>query len=168
MSATADPLADLDPEDRVDVALYCRTATTTASAIERYSARLDELAAADVLGDLDVTPWPARIDLGGDRHGDLVDACDRFEAWAEATGVDLGPAFERQTFESEFTGERRQTLVTPVASLAVRVDGDLAAVYPHTVGDRTRTVEDGIETLRAVGQLAPSGGSTVVMGRSDD
>lgn len=161
------PIPSIDPDDGLDVELYCRASTTTASAVERYTSRIEDLREDGVVADASVTTWPSRIDLAtGD--DDLVAAYERFEEWAEDNGLTLRPAFDRKEFASEFTGERRRVLVTPVACLAAYDGDDLAAVYPHTGVDRTRTVEDALEALAAAARPGHGGGSTGAVEFSDD
>ncbi|PSQ15420.1 hypothetical protein BRD00_14080 [Halobacteriales archaeon QS_8_69_26] len=161
------PLPDAAPDDGLDVELFCRASTTTASAVDRYANRLEDLREDGVVADIDVTTWPSRIDFSTGQD-DLVDACERFEEWAEGEDVTLRPAFDRKEITSEFTGESRRMLVTPVACLAAYDGEDLVAVYPHTDVDRTRTVEDALDGLAATATPSAGSGSASAVEYPDD
>lgn len=150
-----------DPE-RIEVELYCRAATTTAAAVDRYHTELSRLETGDVVDDVELVTWPSRVELSAGAESRVAEAYDRFAEWADDAGLRLAPAFDVESYESEFTGERGTALVTPIAAIATHVDGDLAAVYPHVDDGEIVDVEDGIEHLRTAGGSAPDGGDTSV------
>jgi hypothetical protein len=146
-----------DPEP-IEVELYCRASTTTAAAIDRYHTELSGLETADVVDDVEVVTWPSRVELSAGAESRVAEAYDRFAEWADEAGLRLAPAFDVESYESEFTGETGTALVTPIAAVATYVDGDLAAVYPHVEDGEIVDVEDGIERLQSEGGAAPDGG----------
>lgn len=134
----------------IDVELYCRTRTTTASAVDRYHDGLQRLRTMGAVDGVGVTSWSSRVELRASNDTEAASAYREFSAWAEAEGVDLEPAFNVQDYESEFTGEKGTALITPVACVAAYDDEDeLVAVYPHVDGGDVVTVEDGIEELES-------------------
>lgn len=145
--------------ERIDVELYCRASTATAAAVDRYHGELSTLEAAGVVEDVDVVTWPSRIELSAGAESDVAEAYDRFAEWADEAGLRLAPAFDVESYESEFTGETGTALVTPIAAVATYEDGDLAAVYPHVDDGEIVDVEDAIEDLRSEAGAGVDGGS---------
>lgn len=140
---------DTNDTEVIEAQLYCRTSTSTAAAVDRYHDELARLRSMGVVDEVDVTSWSSRVDLGGSSDDVAASAFEEFSEWGEDEDVALEPAFNVQTYESEFTGESGTRLITPVACLAVYRDGDLVDVYPHVDGGEVRTVEDGIEEIEA-------------------
>jgi hypothetical protein len=150
-----------DPE-RLELKLYCRASTTTAAAIDRYHTELSRLERSDVVDDVEVVTWPNRIELSAGAESRVAEAYDRFAGWADDANRRLAPAFDVESYESEFTGETGTALVTPIAALATYADGELVAVYPHVEDGDIVDVEDGIERLQSGTDAAPDGGSASV------
>lgn len=108
--------------------------------------RLRDLAETDVVDDIRRKSWEKRAP---------VDDCDRtlrdtylsFSAWAQETGRSISPFFRTRECYSPEHGERTDWLVMPALCLAVYDGDELTAVYPHTEGDETKTVEDGVDEL---------------------
>ena len=146
--------------DEVRVEVYCRPSTDAVVPLDCHHGRLTRLSRAGVVDELAVDSWPGRVSLPpADAPADLsrerreaVRTRATFGEWADEAGVALGPAFGRRSYESAITGESGELFRFPVVGLAVRVDGDLAAVYPHE-DDGAVTVEEGIDRL-AVGEPA--------------
>lgn len=131
----------------LEVSLYCRASTSTATAVDRYHDDLDRLRSRGPIDGIDVVTWPSRVELRSSADDEAVRAYEEFSAWADENDLDLEPAFNVREYESEFTGEKGTALVTPVACLAVYRDGELTDVYPHVDDGEVRTVEDGIESI---------------------
>ncbi len=140
--------------DEVYVAVYCRPTTDAVAPLSSHHERLSRLSRAGVIDALAVEEWPSLVsvvpadtpeNLPGERTT-AVRVRRRFEEWANGAGVDLGPAFGHRAYESATTGESGELYRFPVVALAVHVDGDLAAVYPHE-DDGPGTVETGIDRL---------------------
>lgn len=95
-----------------------------------------------------VHAWPGEITLNEETpHTEAVEAFKQFEAWADRHDVSIRPPFTAQMRSSNITGEERTVIVTPVMSVAVSVDDQLANVFPHRDGDRQYGVGDAIEAL---------------------
>lgn len=145
--------------DEVRVEVYCRQTTDAVVPLDRHHRRLVRLSRAGVVDDLSVKGWPGRVSLApGDsgetlprERSEAVRTRQIFEEWADREDVALGPAFGRREYDSTFTDESGEVLRFPVVALAVYVDGDLSAVYPHE-DDGPVTVERGIDRLAAGGQ----------------
>lgn len=152
----------------VEVELFCRASTTTASAIDRYHGDLTSLEATGVVDDVEVVTWPSRIELSTGSESRGARAYDEFVEWADRTGRRLAPAFDVESYESTFTGESGTALVTPIACVAAYRDGDLAAVFPHVEDGEVVDVEDGIERLREWDDSGPERRSRAVVAGTQD
>jgi hypothetical protein len=144
---------DPDPDANLRIELYGRVSGNVVRTVVDYRDRLEALATEGALDDVELVPWPDRVELTEDEH-DTVAAYERFGEWAEETGTELGPAFTVQTYESEYLGHVGTTLMTPVACAAVFEDDDLVAVYPHEDGGDVYTVEDAVSTLETMAVTA--------------
>ena len=114
---------------------------------------LQTLEAEGVIDGLVLHYWPSKVELSADPpHSEAIDAYERFEMWADANDVEISPPFSVRTRSSEITGEERTVLSTPVVCLAIYEAGRLVGVYPHSDGDRTRSVGEAIAAIRT-GQL---------------
>lgn len=109
---------------------------------------LETLVDEGTLDELSTREWPKRVPVG-DCDGVVRDAYLAYSAWADAAGVSLAPFFATRECYSAEAGTHIDWLVVPAFALAIRVDGDLAAVYPHSDGTETASVEDGIDLLRS-------------------
>lgn len=131
--------------------IICYTRPTNgASAIDASIKALQRCEASGLIDALLFRTWPPELSLSeGDAASESRAAFERFRAWAVRDGVSICPPFEAVTHRSTITGEQRRVLHTPLLCLAFYAGTELAAVYPHTDGDRrTKTVPDVIETLR--------------------
>jgi hypothetical protein len=84
----------------------------------------------------------------------VLDDYERFRTWADNDGVSLEPAFARRTRTTLGGDGPVAFLLLPVVCLAVRVDGDLVTVAPHSTGATAYTVTDAlsdVETLPHAG-----------------
>lgn len=143
------PLSDASPGGPIHATLYCRPSTSTASAIDRYCDRLEQLRDRGIVDAVEVREWTTRVSLDGSAETSTERAYERLTDWASDNGVTLEPAFSVRTNESAFTGEARMYLVTPIACLALEGDDGLLVVYPHAVDGDVYTVEDGLALLAA-------------------
>lgn len=92
------------------------------------------------------TAWPNRTPVA-DPEGNVRDVYLSFREWADEQGYSLSPFFQiRECYTADSEGWT-DWLVTPAMCLAVYEDGRLSAVYPHTDGSETRTVQDGLQAL---------------------
>ncbi|AQL44385.1 hypothetical protein BV210_17415 [Halorientalis sp. IM1011] len=120
----------------------------------RVQGRLQSLSAAGVIAALSVRRWPHRVTVGDADARREFALYREFEAWADAHGVRLAPAFERHDCHNSFTDSHYTTVVLPVTCLALYDDEDLIAVYPHSSEAGIRTVLDGVSMLEAESGLA--------------
>ena len=135
----------IETEGETRVVLYTRNELPPPAEeqCELVYSRLQEL--ADV-SDIERTEWDKRTPVDG-CDTDLRDTYLAFTNWASETGRELTPFF--RTRECYTPEQERHTdwLVMPALCLAVYDDGNLTAVYPHTDGTETKTVEDGVDEL---------------------
>jgi hypothetical protein len=115
---------------------------------ETVRGTLESLQAEGTLDELSRREWPKRVPIE-DCDSDVRDTYLAYTAWADAAGVSLAPFFATRSCYSPDAGTHTDWLVVPAFALAIRVDGDLAAVYPHSDGTETASVEDGIDRLRS-------------------
>jgi hypothetical protein len=147
-----------DDTEPKTVELYCRASTTTATAVDRYHTELSSLSAAGAIDDVEVVTWPNRIELSAGAQSEVAKAYERFAEWADEAGLRLAPAFDVESYESEFTGNSGTALVTPIAAVAVYEGDDLDAVYPHVADGEVVDVEDAIDALRTGSSPQSEGG----------
>lgn len=131
-------------QQRVELVVRDDLPNPIESRLERLSDRLDQLVAASDIDSYTIRRWS--------KHQSFDAAASRyhtFREWAADAGVQLSPGFDSRACYSMATGECEQSLVVPVACLAV-YDGDaIDAVYPH-VGTEPRTIEDGLDVLSGI------------------
>lgn len=113
-------------------------------------ARVDELAATDTLAAVDVADCSksAAAREPASRSAALA-AFETFEDWAERTGVDLGPAFDRRSRSSLLSGYSHEVVVFPVLCLALYEANNLQGVFPCVHGQDVYTVQDCLDALEA-------------------
>lgn len=105
---------------------------------------LESLADREVLEDVAVETWDARVPVegGADRiNREAYDAYAAFREWAEARGRSLEPYFRVRE------SDRGEVLVLPIMCLAVESDEGVEAVYPSETDEEKATVLDGIAAL---------------------
>jgi hypothetical protein len=132
----------------VAVALYVRSDLPGPSQhrAEAVLARLRALSGDGPVGDLTHETWPKRVPVA--RCDSAVrDVYLAWSDWARDAGVALQPYFDTRECYCPEAEDYTDWLVVPAIAMSVRVDGDLAAVYPHEDGDATVSVEDGIDAL---------------------
>ncbi|WP_299333112.1 HTH domain-containing protein [Haloplanus sp.] len=110
-----------------------------------------EYADAGLVDGYSIDIWPDRIRLG-DTEGSaaVIDDYERFRAWADNDGVSLEPAFEHRTRTTMAGDDPDAFLVLPVVCLAVRVDGDLVTVAPHTTDTTAYTAADALSDVESL------------------
>ena len=150
------------PDGDVSVSLFTRESLPGPSSrrADAVSARLEALAADGSVQAVERQTWPKRVP---------VDDCDfrvrdvylEWTDWARREDVSLRPFFATRECYDPAAGDVTDWLVVPAIALAVRVDGDLVAVYPHEDGDEPVTVEDGLEALVETGHDGPDSRVTV-------
>ncbi len=125
---------------------------------EAVLSRLQGLAGDGPVDDLTHQTWPKRVPV--DRCGSQVrDVYLTWSNWAHDAGVALQPYFDTRECYCPEAEDYTDWLVLPAMAMAVQVDGDIAAVYPHKDGEATVSVEDGIDAL--VGTDRPASGPPV-------
>jgi hypothetical protein len=111
---------------------------------------LREYAEQKMVDEFDIEPWPDEVDLGAETDGESVrEYYDQFQRWADREGTSLEPGFlhrERTTLVSDSPD---RVLTPPVVCLAIRVDGELVRVAPHSTGTTAYTVEDALADIEA-------------------
>jgi hypothetical protein len=151
------------PQPTTDVAVEFHVRSELPPPAEHRATQVYEgltvLAGEGALEGLDRTTWPDRMPVE-DPRPDLRDAYLAFRQWADTRGYSLAPFFQtRECYTPEYGGWT-DWLVLPAMCLAIYENGDLSAVYPHTDGDETYTVQDGLEQLE--GELLETDQSTIV------
>lgn len=125
--------------------------------VDSVVASLSALEDESSVDDLERHTWRKRVPVSA-CDGRLRDRYLAFQGWAEEADVRLDPFFgTRECFTAE-SGEFEDWLVLPAVCLAVVVDEELVAVYPHRDDSGAATVEDGIDALRE--RLADRGDGT--------
>lgn len=126
---------------------------------DAIDAELRALAAEGDVAEYRQHTWPKRIRVS-DCEAAARDRYLSFSAWADGAGVSLQPFFDtRERYDTD-AETYSDCIVLPTMTVAIFVDGELVAVYPHADGSDTVAVEDGLEALRA--EVAAAGDETVV------
>jgi hypothetical protein len=148
----------MDSDIRVE--LYLRSYTPTSEPQNAVIEAVETLRDRGTVDDYEVLEVPKAVRRGG-QPSRVERRFRRFRDWAARTGYDVSRPFRVRSYENQITGETVEQLVTPVVSMAVYEDGDLAAVLPCEDEDRDRHVavrdylsaltngEDPLETLDA-------------------
>lgn len=127
--------------------VYCRSQVSEA-VMRRHLERLNRQREAGAIARVERRWWPARIPVDDHPTGRATRRrFKRFEQWADATGVELTPAFELKTLDCAVTGLKTTVITTPTIGLTIEVNGRLCGVFPHREGQSVRTVADGIDGL---------------------
>lgn len=113
---------------------------------------LHEYADTGLVDEFSLDVWPDRVRLGDDGSASaaVVDDYERFRTWADKDGVSLEPAFACRTHATMAHDDPDAFLRLPIVCLAVRVDGDLVTVAPHTTGTTAYTVADALSDVEAL------------------
>jgi len=119
-----------------------------------------ELHTAGRIDEFEVTTWGKRVVLDGGAVGQTGASAARerfreFDAWAEATGHSLEPAFARRTLRIDPGSEPKAIVDLPVICLAVYDDDGLRAVLPCADDEETYTVDDGLRALAGADASLP-------------
>lgn len=135
----------------IRVACHVRKASIVAP-VDSTLRTLDRLEDEGVIDEFTVSAWPGEVRLTDDPpHGDVVEAFEEFDAWAEQWNVSIRPPFTVETRTSQITGESRDVVITPVQCLAIYVNGVLVEVFPHSSDRRgegeTYTISDALSLL---------------------
>lgn len=139
---------DSGTEPHVAVDCYVRT-DAVSDPIEADVESLRALTRDGRIDEFTVRTWPGEVVLSPLTEESLpVERYQTFQQWAAQWGVRIEPPFQRETRRSVYTGETREVLTTPALCLAVRVDGRLREVFPHSSKGTTHTITDAIETLK--------------------
>lgn len=114
--------------------------------------RLRDLERRDVIDDLELRVWGDAVclDSPSAEVGDGARIADRireFYDWCEEGRASLDPFFTWSVVDSKITGETFRRVVLPHRCLAVYADDGLEAVYPSSVGETVRSLQDGIDSL---------------------
>jgi hypothetical protein len=95
--------------------------------------------------------WPDEIRLIDDtEETPIITQYRQFQAWADREGVSLEPAFTRRERTTLVSDDSDTVLVLPVVCLAIRVDGELVRVAPHTTGSTPYTVRDALADISSL------------------
>jgi len=150
------------PDGDVSVSLFTRTSLPGPSRrrADAVSARLEALATDGSVQAVERETWPKRVPVD-DCDSRVRDVYLDWIDWARREEVSLRPFFATRECYDPAAEDFTDWLVVPAIALAVRVDGNLAAVYPHEDGDQTVTVEDGLEDLVGTGHDGPGSRLTV-------
>lgn len=145
------PVSDLPPSASaapLTVVCYARSAQL----VEPIAAQIETLQhceTEETIETLVLRAWPAECSMAeNDPSSEARDRFERFRTWADRAGVSICPPFEQVTRTSTITGEHHELLRTPCLCLALYVNDQLLAVYPHTDDAQTHNVTDVIATLR--------------------
>jgi hypothetical protein len=151
------------PQPTTDVAVEFHVRSELPPPAEHRATQVYEgltvLAAEGALDRLDRSTWPNRMPVE-DPRPELRDAYLAYTRFAETQDKSLAPFFQtRECYTPEYGGWT-DWLVLPAMCLAVYENDELAAVYPHTDGQETYTVQEGLELLER--SLLETDQSTVV------
>ena len=146
---------------KLRVELYHRPTVPGSGSVCRVREALEDLHETGSVDLVDESVWPGEVPVpagsGSESEPDAVEAYRRFADWADSHGVTVEPPFEQRERDSRLLGEGGAVLVTPAVCLAVRFDGTLLAVFPHTDDGETFSVGDGIDSLDEKKSIAVRG-----------
>lgn len=118
--------------------------------IEERVERVQTLEGNTVVDNVIVRSWPETVRFDDDGpHREVIEEYHRFREWADRRGVTIRPPFGTRTRSSIVEEEGVDVLVTPVLCLALYRENRLVAVFPHSEGERTYTVEQALNRLAA-------------------
>lgn len=149
-------------ENTPETTLVCHARTPLVlDPVESRIERAQACENGDFVDTVVVRSWPdtVRLDDAGP-HREVVEEFRRFSRWAENHGVTVEPPFETRTRASIVEDGGIEVLATPVLSLALYRNDRLAAVFPHTDGERTYTIADALDRLEAGELPRPIRGSS--------
>jgi hypothetical protein len=141
-------------DDPLSIDLYLRDGASSARPRqEALRTRLRRLESTPLVDELTEHVWPSRV---CDDTPDLLERVEGWEAWAEASGCSLAPAFERRVVTSMVSETTHEEVVLPVVWVDVRA-GDQRLIAPH-VDDGPYTVPEFVTALETRDGL--SGGAS--------
>lgn len=93
-----------------------------------------------------VCAWPAECSLAGSSPSrETLKFIEYVRAWADRAGISICLPFEPVTRTSTITGEQQELLRTPLLCLVCYINGQLAAVSPHTDDAQTHSAMGALE-----------------------
>ena len=142
--------------DDPDVKLFVRLDPVMGleSRKEQLLDRLQTLSERGAIADYDVLAWTRGIRPDGPL-GDvpycrtLLEHVEEIRGWVDDNGVDCR-GFGSRDVSSPKTGESYDVISLPAICLSVYEGDDVVDVYPRRRGDRTESVDDGLDSLRSV------------------
>jgi len=154
------------PRPHVAVDCYVR-ASTMAAPVGGLVETLSEYDEEGIVDELAIEIWPEEVSLAADtKKQPALDRYDRLRAWADDRGVSLEPAFARRERTSLANDGSDAVLVFPMVCLAVRVDGKLVSVAPHSTATGTYTVADALADIVSLSSSSPEDGPAFSLDRS--
>lgn len=155
-------VADRSPLDG-SVTAYLRTGVT--SVVRERQARVretvEQVDAAGIVEEVDVVGWPERV-RGPPDTTVAADAFRLYDEFIDAVEADpLVPFFEARTG----AGGADRVVDLPAISVAYRVDGDLAGLYPRWRDGEHHSIEDCMRALCTGDRLANVPGSGPTRGQ---
>ncbi|MFC6905644.1 HTH domain-containing protein [Halalkalicoccus tibetensis] len=138
------------PNTRPELTVYLRSSTPfpARERQEEVIERAERLADDELIADLRVRHWEARVAV---RNGDDAEAVATFEALKERAG-EMGHSIE-PFFQEHERGEIRE-IVFPVICIAVHVEEELRRVFPCRDEEDAYSVWDCLTALETDGDLA--------------
>jgi hypothetical protein len=135
-------------EIRVELYERCEMPPPAQRQVDGVHRQLETLAEEGELATVAREEWTKRTPVN-DCDADLRDTYLTFTNWASENDVQLTPFFQTRECFSPSVKDFTDWLVFPAFCLAIYEGDELAAVYPHTDGEETKTVQDGVETLQS-------------------
>jgi|AntDeeMetagen681_2_1112603.scaffolds.fasta_scaffold02707_3 hypothetical protein len=129
------------------LSVYLRSYTPVSEPQDEVVAGARTLDERGTIDDVQFSEWPATARLS--RDCEPVQIYDRITNWADEHDVQVDPPFRTHTRTNPVTGEAEDVLHTPVVSLVLFEDGEIAGVAPCTLPDGTHlTARTFIDDLR--------------------
>lgn len=142
--------------ERYSVEVYVRAFEPVRDEHREAVDRLQRFADEGAIEGFTVRTWPSKVRLS-DRSiaTDVVDAYERFDAWASEHGVTISPPFDVRETGFDLLGERDQALILPGMFLTVSVGEDLVGLYPCRVDGRRISIADCLDAIESGSTLPP-------------
>jgi hypothetical protein len=155
LTALLDSGDTVQEDETLSVDLYLRSLSPPAGTHAGQQSRLErlsELYEAGNLGTLRVSVWGDQLCLcescASTRAGRrMLDTVEKFEAWAAQADGEVALPLDRRRVQSAYAETDRETLSVPQFLMAVYAGPSLVAVFPHTAGNTSYSVTDGIMAL---------------------
>lgn len=139
------PTTETTGEIRAELYVRESLPTPATRSSQTIIARLERLAADEVLEEYSVTSWAKRLPVEGTEAPSQRDRYNEFANWARTNGVRLTPFFGTRECYSMQTGEKRTELVFPAICLVIYEDDELQTVAPHSTAETTVSVRDSLD-----------------------